>query len=201
MLSWKEPTKTIKSSSWPCTEPSPRVTTSAQEHCPNASWTLSGLVLWPLPWGEEPLGEWWKFVFLYWCFLNLGLLNGSFACWCGQTSNYFMEEYDEEQAVLQVLVDILRNFSPKAYAVVERLPVTYLEALLTSCLCDRDSPLLSWQKHSMSGLLVSWSSVILWYDECSIQTKIKILQDLSVALLALWFSCKEWFQTLLQANE
>lgn len=75
--------------------------------------------------------------------------------------------------------------------------------------CDRDIPLLSWQQHNVSGLLVSslvneWSSAILRYDKCSIQINIKILQDHlhpCVTLLAVWFSCKEWFQTLLRANE
>lgn len=70
---------------------------------------------------------------LYWCFLNLGFLNGSFACRSGQNSNSCTQDYDEEQAVLQVLVDILRNFYSKCYTVVEGLSVTYLDALLTSC--------------------------------------------------------------------
>lgn len=86
---------------------------------------------------------------------------------------------------------------------------SYLFGSTADKLLVTDIPLLSWQQHNVSGLLVSslvneWSSAILRYDKCSIQINIKILQDHlhpCVTLLVVWFSCKEWFQTLLQANE
>lgn len=40
MLSWKGPSRTIESSSWPCKPTSP----CAQKYCPNASWTQCGKV-------------------------------------------------------------------------------------------------------------------------------------------------------------
>ncbi|KAJ7408305.1 hypothetical protein BTVI_60232 [Pitangus sulphuratus] len=69
---------------------------------------------------------------------NGGLLNRPFACRSGQYSNSFMQDYAEEQAVLQMLIDIERDFFRKGYSIVKRLSVTYLEALLTISLCDRD---------------------------------------------------------------
>lgn len=105
-----------------------------------------------------------------------------------------IRNHTRAQPVLQMLANFLRDFFNKGYSVVKRLPVTYLEALL-SCLCDRDSPLFSWWEHSMSSLSVSslvngLSCVIPWYDECSIQTKIRILQDhlTSICLLHFWLS-------------
>lgn len=43
----------------------PRIPPCAQEGCPNTPWPLSGLALWPLPWGTcssaEPFSGWWTF--------------------------------------------------------------------------------------------------------------------------------------------
>lgn len=43
----------------------PRIPPCAREGCPNTPWPLSGLALWPLPWGTcsstEPFSGWWTF--------------------------------------------------------------------------------------------------------------------------------------------
>lgn len=118
--------------------------------------------------------------------------------------------YTQPQAILQMLGRLLRDFFTEVTVLLKDL-VTYLEVLLTSYLCDRDRAVFSWQEHNMNNLSVPSlvnrrSSITLWYNVYSIQTKIKILQGHLACicfgtLLAVWFSCTVWFKTPLQTNE